>query len=47
MVARGTGLDPIDAYLLLSLTAELRVSEIVDAPNWVMSLHVPTIYTRG
>ena len=36
MVARGTGLDPIDAYLLLSLTAELRVSEIVDAPNWVM-----------
>jgi len=25
----------VDAYMLLSLTAELRVSEIVDAPNWV------------
>jgi acetamidase/formamidase len=33
LLARG-GLDPIDAYLLLSLVGELRVSEIVDAPNW-------------
>jgi formamidase len=39
-----TGLDPIDAYLLLSLVGELRVSEIVDAPNWVASLHVPRRY---
>jgi len=46
IMAKGTGLDPIDAYLLLSLTGELRVSEIVDAPNWVMSMHVPTRYTR-
>jgi acetamidase/formamidase len=47
IVSSGTGLDPIDAYLLLSLTGELRVSEIVDAPNWVMSMHVPTRYVRG
>jgi acetamidase/formamidase len=40
LVAR-SGLDPIDAYLLLSLVGELRVSEIVDAPNWVVSMHVP------
>lgn len=40
LVAR-TGLDPVDAYLLLSLVGELRVSEIVDAPNWVVSMHVP------
>jgi acetamidase/formamidase len=45
IVATGTGLEPVDAYLLLSLTGELRVSEIVDAPNWVVSMHVPTRYT--
>ncbi len=47
LVVTGTGLDPVDAYLLLSLTGELRVSEIVDAPNWVMSMHVPIRYTRS
>jgi acetamidase/formamidase len=46
LVASRTGIDPVDAYLLLSLTGELRVSEIVDAPNWVMSMHIPTHYTR-
>jgi acetamidase/formamidase len=40
----GSGLDPVDAYLLLSLVGELRVSEIVDAPNWVVSMHVPRRY---
>ncbi len=39
-----SGLAPVDAYLLLSLVGELRVSEIVDAPNWVVSMHVPTRY---
>jgi acetamidase/formamidase len=39
-----SGYDPIDAYLLLSLVGELRVSEIVDAPNWVVSMHVPRRY---
>ena len=47
IVAKGTGLDAVEAYLVLSLTGELRVSEIVDAPNWVMSMHVPTRYTRN
>jgi acetamidase/formamidase len=45
LVATGTGLEPVEAYMLLSLTSELRVSEIVDAPNWVMSMHIPTRYT--
>jgi acetamidase/formamidase len=40
----GRGFDPLDAYLLLSLVGDLRVSEIVDSPNWVVSLHVPTHY---
>ena len=39
-----SGHDPIDAYLLLSLVGELRVSEIVDAPNWVVTMHVPHRY---
>lgn len=43
LVARG-GLDPLDAYLLLSLAGDLRVSEIVDTPNWVVSMHVPQRY---
>lgn len=46
LVAR-TGLEPVDAYLLLSLVGELRISEIVDAPNWVVSLHIPARYTAG
>jgi acetamidase/formamidase len=43
LVAR-TGLEPVEAYLLLSLVGELRISEIVDAPNWVVSMHVPARY---
>jgi formamidase len=44
LLATRTALEPVNAYLLLSLIGELRVSEIVDAPNWVMSMHVPTRY---
>lgn len=39
-VARA-GMDPIDAYLLLSLVGNLHISEVVDAPNWVVSMHFP------
>ena len=35
------GLEPADAYLSCSTAANLRISEIVDAPNWVVSLHFP------
>jgi formamidase len=44
MVVTRTALTPVDAYLLLSLIADLRISEIVDAPNWVVSLHIPARY---
>lgn len=44
LVAGRSGLDPLDAYLLLSLVGELRISEVVDAPNWVVSMHVPASY---
>jgi acetamidase/formamidase len=35
------GLEPADAYLLCSTAANLRISEVVDAPNWLVSLHFP------
>jgi acetamidase/formamidase len=41
LVVSRTGIEPVDAYLLLSLVGDLRISEIVDAPNWVVSLHIP------
>jgi acetamidase/formamidase len=41
LVVASTGVAPVDAYLLLGLIGDLRISEIVDAPNWVVSLHIP------
>lgn len=35
------GLLPEDAYLLCSVACDLRISEIVDMPNWVVSLYLP------
>ena len=30
-----------EAYVLCSLAADLRINEIVDAPNWVVSAYLP------
>ena len=35
------GLSSEDAYLLCSVGCDLRISEIVDMPNWVVSLYLP------
>jgi acetamidase/formamidase len=32
---------PVDAYMLCSVCADLRISEIVDQPNWVVSFYFP------
>ncbi|MGH2825941.1 MAG: acetamidase/formamidase family protein [Actinomycetota bacterium] len=37
------GLDPPDAYMLCSVCADLRISEVVDAPNWVVSFYFPKV----
>ncbi|NKN35834.1 acetamidase/formamidase family protein [Agrobacterium sp. a22-2] len=37
------GLNPVDAYMLCSVCADLRISEIVDLPNWVVSFYFPRI----
>ncbi|TNB47452.1 acetamidase [Martelella lutilitoris] len=36
-------LDPADAYMLCSVAGDLKISEIVDAPNWVVSFYFPQI----
>jgi acetamidase/formamidase len=32
---------PVDAYILCSVCGDLRISELVDAPNWVVSFYFP------
>jgi len=36
------GLAAIDAYLLFSVAGDLRISEIVDQPNWIVTAYCPT-----
>ncbi|MGB3689797.1 MAG: acetamidase/formamidase family protein [Jannaschia helgolandensis] len=36
-------LAPEDAYMLVSTCGDLRISEIVDNPNWVVSFYFPRI----
>ncbi len=35
------GLSATDAYMLCSVCGDLRISEIVDQPNWVVSFYFP------
>lgn len=37
------GYNPVDAYMLCSVCGDLRISEIVDMPNWVVSFYFPRI----
>jgi acetamidase/formamidase len=40
-MGREHGLEPMQAYLLCSVTIDLRISEIVDVPNFVVTAHCP------
>jgi acetamidase/formamidase len=40
-LGRELRLSPADAYALASVTAELRISQIVDAPNWTVTAFFP------
>lgn len=40
-LGRSYGLAPDIAYMLCSVAVDLRISEIVDAPNWVVSAYLP------
>ena len=37
------GMSAVEAYMLCSVAADLRISEIVDRPNWVVSLYFPRL----
>ena len=37
------GLSAVDAYMLCSVCGDLRISEIVDMPNWVVSFYLPRV----
>jgi acetamidase/formamidase len=40
-LGREHGLEPMQAYLLSSVAVDLRISEIVDVPNFVVTAHCP------
>jgi acetamidase/formamidase len=35
------GLEPVEAYVLASLVVDLKISEIVDQSNWIVSSYLP------
>ncbi|HTY48490.1 MAG TPA: acetamidase/formamidase family protein [Steroidobacteraceae bacterium] len=41
LLGRLHGLRAEDAYMLCSVCADLRISEIVDRPNWVVAMYMP------
>jgi acetamidase/formamidase len=41
LLSKEYGMTPEDAYMLVSVCADLKISEVVDAPNWVVSFHFP------
>lgn len=43
LVSAQHGMAPVDAYMLASVCADLRISEVVDMPNWVVSCYFPRI----
>lgn len=40
-LGRERGLEAIDAYLLCSVAGDLKISEVVDAPNWIVTMYFP------
>jgi acetamidase/formamidase len=42
-LVRSYGLSRQEAYILCSVAVDLKVSEVVDAPNWVVSAYLPLV----
>ncbi|HEX5260063.1 MAG TPA: acetamidase/formamidase family protein, partial [Gaiellales bacterium] len=40
-LVRTRGLSREDAYMLCSLAGDLKITEVVDAPNWMVGFFVP------
>jgi amidase len=43
LLTRQAGMPAIDAYMLCSVCGDLRISEIVDKPNWTVSFYFPRV----
>jgi acetamidase/formamidase len=43
LLSKRLGMPAVDAYLLCSVCADLRISEVVDRPNWTVSFYFPRI----
>jgi acetamidase/formamidase len=43
LLGREHGMPAVDAYMLCSVCGDLRISEIVDLPNWTVSFYVPRL----
>jgi acetamidase/formamidase len=42
-ISAAQGMSAAEAYMLCSVCADLRISEIVDQPNWVVSFYFPKV----
>jgi acetamidase/formamidase len=43
LLMRRFGMPAVEAYMLCSVCADLRISEIVDVPNWLVSMYFPRV----
>jgi acetamidase/formamidase len=43
LLAARHGMAPVEAYMLCSVCGDLRISEIVDQPNWIVSFYFPRV----
>ena len=43
LLCKDTGMDAVEAYMLCSVCGDLRISEIVDMPNWTVSFYFPKV----
>ena len=43
LLSRRYNMNAVDAYMLCSVCGDLRISEIVDMPNWVVSFYFPRV----
>ena len=46
-LGRTCGLSREDAYVLCSVAVDLKISEVVDKPNWIVSAYLPMSIFRG
>ena len=41
LISARHNMTAVDAYMLCSVCGDLRISEMVDQPNWVVSFYFP------